>query len=99
MSKFMKWIRNISSFLRGPPLEKPTIIHVPRAMHEMEWNAHYPSINRTRSRIVTFLAEDVIFVVVKSAQGATGYRRLIEVCYEYSVDTFVTHPTGLRELD
>jgi hypothetical protein len=87
MSKFIKWIRKVLSFPRGPPPETPTIIHVPRAMHEMEWNAHYPSINRTRSPIVTCLAEDVILVFVKSAQGATDYRRLKEVCYEYRVDS------------
>jgi hypothetical protein len=83
MSKFVNWIRKVSSFPRGPPPpETPTIIHVPRAIHEMEvWNARRQPVNRNRSPTVTYVQEDVILVVVKSAQGATEYRRLKEVCH------------------
>lgn len=102
MSKFIKWIRKVSSFPRGPPPpETPTIIHVPRAIHEMEWNARRrpEPVNWNRRPTVTCLREDVILVVVKSAQGATDYRRLKEVCHVYGLRSQYRRPKSLTELD
>jgi hypothetical protein len=92
MSKFIKWIRKVSSSPHGPPPKTSTIIHVPRAEHEMEWNEHQPRKPIGSRTTVTLLSNDVIFVIVKSAQGATEHRELKEVCCEYRIDTSVQGP-------
>jgi hypothetical protein len=93
MSKFIKWIRKVSSSPHGPPPKTSTIIHVPRAEHEMEWNKHQPRKPiGSRATATSVLTDDVIFVVVKSAQGATEHRELKEVCCEYRIDTSVQGP-------
>ncbi|KAK4133836.1 hypothetical protein BT67DRAFT_381637 [Trichocladium antarcticum] len=73
--KFIKWIRKASSSAQP---ERPTIIHVPRAMHTMELKVAFPPCKRNAPRPVIRHCDEIVVVVI-NAQGATDNRGLVEL--------------------